>query len=344
MLKFVTGNLFEAGADCLINTVNCEGFMGKGIAYQFKLKFPHNNLDYVKACKTGTLHIGVIHYYKENGIWIINFPTKNKWRENSKIDYIEKGLEQLKIFIKNNNPKTIAIPPLGCGNGGLEWNVVKNLIVEKLKDIENDYNILIFEPSQTYTAKPQKAPDVSVSGLVVLQIGMDLKKRTAIRLQKTGYFINYFMGEEYFKFDKWKFGPYSYPIEIVSRNLKAYQDYFNLSNSKDTYEQIYKVIVSKKTEEKLIKLNPAIEKATKYVNEISSDKKLEGVATVLFIIQKNNQINEERIINKFKEWSDDKAKRFAKKYIKECIYYLENTNIISKNICNEYEVSSKAWK
>lgn len=343
MIKFVTGNLFESGADCLINTVNCEGFMGKGIAYQFKLKFPQNNQDYVKACRTGALHIGTIHYYKEDGIWIVNFPTKDKWRENSKIDYIEKGLEQLKIFIKNNNPKTIAIPPLGCGNGGLEWNVVKNLIVDKLKDIENDYNILIFEPSQTYTAKPSKVPDVSVSGLVVLQIGMDLKKRTALRLQKAGYFINYFMEEEYFKFDKWKFGPYSYPIEIVSKNLKVYQDYYNLNNSKGTYEQIYKVIVSKKTEEKLVKLNPAIEKATKYVNEISSDKKLEGVATVLFIIQKNNQMNEEGIINKFKEWSDDKAKRFSKKYIQECIGYLEDTNIISKNICNEYELSSNAW-
>ncbi|MEG2439919.1 MAG: macro domain-containing protein [Acetivibrio sp.] len=344
MIKFVTGNIFESGADCLVNTVNCEGFMGKGIAYQFKMRFPQNNLDYVKACKSGMLHIGAIHYYKEDEIWVVNFPTKDKWREKSKIDYIEKGLEKLKLFIKNNNLKTIAIPPLGCGNGGLEWNVVKDLIVEKLNDIEKDYNILIFEPSQSYEVKPKNAPDISVSGLVVLQIGMSLNKRTAIRLQKTGYFINYFMEEEYFKFDKWKFGPYSYPIEIISKKLKEYQDYYNLSNSRDTYEQIYKVIVSRKTEEKLVKLNPAIKKATMYVNEISSDKKLEGVATVLFIIKKNSQINEEGIINSFKEWSEDKAKKFTKKYIQECISYLEETNIIIKNICNEFEISSNAWK
>ncbi|MDR1699620.1 MAG: hypothetical protein LBR68_00300, partial [Lachnoclostridium sp.] len=72
--------------------------------------------------------------------------------------------------------------------------------------------------------------------------------------------------------------------------------------------------------------------------------KLEGVATVLYIIQKNYRINEEGIINKFKEWSEDKAKRFAKKYIRECISYLEDTNIIIKNICNEYELSSNAWR
>lgn len=89
-------------------------------------------------------------------------------------------------------------------------------------------------------------------------------------------------------------------------------------------------------------INPAIKKATMYVNKISSDKKLEGVTTVLFIIQKNNQISEEDIINKFREWSEDKAKRFNKKYIQEDSY-LEETNIISKNICNEFELPSNAW-
>lgn len=78
MIKFVTGNIFESGADCLINTVNCEGFMGKGIAYQFKMRFPQNNLDYVKACKSGKLYIGTIHYFKEDGCWVVNFPTKDK--------------------------------------------------------------------------------------------------------------------------------------------------------------------------------------------------------------------------------------------------------------------------
>lgn len=82
MIEFVTGNIFDSGADCLINTVNCEGFMGKGIAYQFKMRFPQNNIDYVKACKSGKLKIGTIHYYKEDGVWIVNFPTKDKWREN----------------------------------------------------------------------------------------------------------------------------------------------------------------------------------------------------------------------------------------------------------------------
>ena len=344
MIKFVTGNIFDSGADCLINTVNCEGFMGKGIAYQFKMRFPENNRDYVKACKGGSLRIGTIHYYKEDGIWIVNFPTKDKWRGKAKIDYIEKGLEQLTSFIIQHNPQTIAIPPLGCGNGGLDWGVVKNVITEKLQLIEDKYTFLIYEPSISYKAVPKEAPNISVSGLALLQIRLHLKKFNALRLQKSGYFTNYFLEEEYFKFDKWKYGPYSHGIDIVARSLNEYQKYYGLTNSKDTYDQIYKVICSKKTEDKLEKLIPAIEKSTMYVNQISTDKKLEGVATVLFIIQKNNQVSKEMIVQLFREWSEDKAKRFAKSYIMDCIDYLERTNIIVKDICGSYEISPNMWK
>ena len=97
MIEYVKGNMFECDADCLINTVNCEGFMGKGIAYQFKLRFPENNKSYIKACKSGELKVGKVHYYIEDNITIVNFPTKNKWREDSRIEYIETGLVLLDI-------------------------------------------------------------------------------------------------------------------------------------------------------------------------------------------------------------------------------------------------------
>ena len=147
MIEFVSGDIFDSGADCLINAVNCEGVMGKGIAYQFKVRFPQNYLDYVEACKSGRLHIGSIHWYKEDGIWIVNLPTKDKWRGKSKIDYIEKGLEELVLFLAEYRPKVIAMPALGCGNGGLEWAVVKDLIVDKLKDMEKEYSFLVYEPT-----------------------------------------------------------------------------------------------------------------------------------------------------------------------------------------------------
>lgn len=97
MIQYVTGNIFESKAECLVNTVNCEGYMGKGIAYQFKMRYPQNNKDYVRACKSGELRIGTIHFFFEEGIWIINFPTKDKWREKSRISYVEIGLDRLVI-------------------------------------------------------------------------------------------------------------------------------------------------------------------------------------------------------------------------------------------------------
>ena len=343
MIKFVTGNIFESGADCLVNTVNCEGFMGKGIAYQFKMRFPQNNIDYVKACKSGKLHIGTIHYYKEDGIWIVNFPTKDKWREKSKIDYIEKGLDELIKFILEYRPNIIAVPPLGCGNGGLDWNIVKNIIHEKLNGMEMEYDFLIYEPSVSYVTVPKKAPDISVSGLALLQIRLHLKKFNALRLQKAGYFTNYFLCENYFKFDKWKYGPYSHSIDIVAKSINEYQKFYGLTNSKDTYEQIYKVICSRKTEDKLKKLLPAIKKSTEYINQITTDKKVEGIATVLYIIETNYQISTDDIIKNFREWSEDKANRFSRKYICECIDYLEQTNIVIKDIFGNYEIARGIW-
>jgi len=341
MIKFVTGDIFNSNADCLINTVNCEGVMGKGIAYQFKIRFPQNNLEYIRECETGKLKVNTIHYYKEDGIWIVNFPTKNKWREKSKIDYIEKGLEQLIKFIIEYNPRIIAIPPLGCGNGGLNWDIVKSIIIEKLRNIENEYTFLIYEPSVSHKATSKQPPNISSSELILLQIKLHLNKSNILRLQKAGYFMNYFLKEEYFEFDKWKDGPYSHSIDIHRKSLNEYQKYYGLAKTEDTYEQIYKVVCSKKTDEKLKKLLPAIEKSTTYINQISTDKKLKGIATVLFIIQKNNQIQKEDIILLLKQYSENNTKEFSRSYILESIDYLEKTNIIIKNIDENYEVSSK---
>ena len=129
MLNYTTGDLLKSDAEALVNTVNCEGFMGKGIAYQFKLQYPQNNEDYVRACRSGALAIGKLHYYKEKGKIIINFPTKDKWREKSRMEYIEKGLDELVVLARDLGLTSIAIPPLGSGNGGLDLSGMMGVIV-----------------------------------------------------------------------------------------------------------------------------------------------------------------------------------------------------------------------
>lgn len=342
MIEYTKGNMFESNADCLINTVNCEGFMGKGIAYQFKMRFPENDKSYIKACRSGALTVGNIHYYVEDGITIVNFPTKDKWRENSKIEYIENGMDSLVELLPKLGVKKIAIPPLGCGNGGLPWTDVKEIIENKIVKISDKYDFLIFEPSVSYKAIPKKPPQLNLSGLVLLDIRLNLKKFNSIRLQKAGYFMNLFFEEEYFKFDKWKYGPYSHSIDIVAKNIKEYQEYYSIENSQTTFEQVYQVICSEKIDSKFNKLHMAVRKSTEYINNIKTDKKLEGVATVLYLVQNGEPKNKEKIIENFKRWSEDKASRFTEEYILECIDYLEETFIISTNICSDYELTQNA--
>lgn len=339
MIEYMKGNMFESDADCLINTVNCEGFMGKGVAYQFKMRFPENNKSYMEACRTGRLTVGKVHYYIEDGITIVNFPTKDKWRENSKLEYVESGMDSLIELLPQLSVKKIAIPPLGCGNGGLLWGDVKKVIESRIVEVANQYDFVIYEPSVSYKVKPKIPPKINVSGLVLLDIRMNLERFNNIRLQKAGYFLNLFADEEYFKFDKWKYGPYSHSIDIVARNIKEYQEYYGISNSQATFEQVYQVICSEKIDSKFNKLHCAVKKSTDYINKIQTDKKLEGVATILYLIQNEQPKNKQQLTESFKKWSEDKANRFSSKYISECIDYLEMTAIITMDICGNYELT-----
>lgn len=336
MISFITGNIFESEALCLVNTVNCEGYMGKGMAYQFKLLYPENNRDYVRACKSGELHIGSIHSYFEDGKLIVNFPTKDKWREKSKMSYVQTGLDLLVALIKEKEIKSIAVPPLGCGNGGLVWNEVKQVIEDKMSDVSDICNITVFEPSISYKAIAKETPRLNVSSLVLLQMKMHLEKWGFLRMQKTGYFLNYYLEDDYFKFDKWKYGPYSHAIDLVAKGIKEYQDYYLLDNSTDTYEHAYRVVVSKKSEEKLKRILPAVEKAADYVNAIEDNHRLEGVTTVLYLIQNNTEMDEKRLLELFTSWSEDKAARFTRQQILDCLNYLVETGIVEKNLCGYY--------
>ena len=340
LIKYVTGDIFASGAECLINTVNCDGYMGKGIAYQFKMKFPENNKSYVKACKNGSLHPGTLHVFVEDGITIINFPTKDRWRENSKLSYIETGLDELLKVLPELQVTSIAIPPLGCGNGGLQWPVVKHLIEEKLKKVEDEYTFLIYEPGGNYVQKPKTAPKLSASSLIIMKLKMGLKKHTKLRLQKAAYFMDIFAGESYFSFQKHKYGPYAYAIDIVGRDIGAYQEFYQIKDTETTYQMAYKTICSEKTDKTLERLLPAVAEAVQYVNQIESDHNLEGISTVLFLVQSESEQAESQIIQKFKTWSEDKALRFSEDEIKKYIRYLETTGLIQKNAGGNFECAS----
>jgi O-acetyl-ADP-ribose deacetylase (regulator of RNase III) len=132
MISLTRGNVIEADAEALVNTVNCEGFMGKGIALQFKKAFPENFKAYAQACRAGEVRAGRMFVFSTGSMvnpkYIINFPTKRRWREKSRIEDIESGLEALVDEVRRLKLSSVAVPPLGCGHGRLDWAVVRPLI------------------------------------------------------------------------------------------------------------------------------------------------------------------------------------------------------------------------
>lgn len=153
MIRFVRGNLLEAEVEAVVNTVNTVGVMGKGVALMFKEAFPENFRQYLAACRSGQVAIGRMFVTRRDELvgprWIINFPTKQHWRGPSHLDWIVAGLEDLRRIITKEGIRSVAVPPLGTGNGGLLWKDVRKLITDALGDLEA-VEIVVYEPSRQY--------------------------------------------------------------------------------------------------------------------------------------------------------------------------------------------------
>jgi O-acetyl-ADP-ribose deacetylase (regulator of RNase III) len=152
-MEFTQGNLLEADVEAVVNTVNTVGVMGKGIALMFKERFPENYEAYRKACKAGTVRTGELFVTQspelEGPRWIINFPTKEDWRHPTRMEWVERGLEKLREFLVLEGVRSVALPPLGCGNGGLEWGEVRPRIERVLGDLR-DVRVVVYEPTAKY--------------------------------------------------------------------------------------------------------------------------------------------------------------------------------------------------
>ncbi len=142
------GSIFDEKADALVNPVNCVGAMGAGLALQFKKRFAENFDAYAAACEQGRVKTGEMFVFETGSLFpkfIINFPTENHYRDKSRIEYIESGLSALTREIETRAIKSIAIPALGCGLGGLDWKEVKPLIINAFENI-NGVEVVVFEP------------------------------------------------------------------------------------------------------------------------------------------------------------------------------------------------------
>lgn len=186
--------------------------MGKGLALQFKKKYPLNFKIYKDACTSGYLRPGKMLTVKEDGKYIINFPTKDNWRKKSKIEYIEEGLESLLDEIEEHNIKSIAIPPLGCGNGGLDWQAVHKLIEDAFGNYNSNVEVYIYPPAGYIPPKD------NVGRLMGIDEG-ELVKRTLVDFMQ-----NKFSGKN---------GQYRMLYSMVLSNIIMGSEYFCVEYSQD---------------------------------------------------------------------------------------------------------------
>jgi len=234
MIHYTSGNLLEANVEALVNTVNTVGVMGKGIALMFKERFPKNMFEYSKACKEDKVKTGEMFATQTNELmgpkWIINFPTKQHWRAKSKMEWVVDGLGDLKQFIINNQIQSIALPPLGAGNGGLSWNDVKPKIEAALSEL-NNVDIYIYEPTSKYQNVVKKSgvenltePRALISELVrrYWLLGMDC---SFLEIQKLAWFLHRAIQNQgqnldlKLKFQAKQYGPYSNNLEHLLNSL-----------------------------------------------------------------------------------------------------------------------------
>lgn len=149
MLHFTSGDMFETPADLRVNTVNCVGVMGAGVAAAFKKRYPEMYRDYVRACKNGEVQPGRLHIWKTlTGEWVVNFPTKRHWKEKSRYEDIEAGLVELRKYLAAQGSVRMTLPALGCGHGGLSWEKVAPLIEQYLGDLPAE--VFVFAPQDSH--------------------------------------------------------------------------------------------------------------------------------------------------------------------------------------------------
>lgn len=153
MISFTKGNLLEANVEALVNTVNTVGVMGKGIALMFRESFPDNFDAYARACRKRELRIGKMFLTERTDLfgprWIINFPTKTHWRVTTRKQWVEEGMQDLVRVIREKEIRSIAIPALGCGSGGLHWRDVRPVIVRALEQVDG-IEAIVYGPTSKY--------------------------------------------------------------------------------------------------------------------------------------------------------------------------------------------------
>lgn len=331
MITFKSGDILGEDAEALVNTVNCVGIMGRGIALQFKKAFPSNFKEYAAACKREEVQPGNMFVFETgrltNPRFIINFPTKRHWRSNSRMEDIEAGLRALAEEIRQRNLKSIAIPPLGCGLGGLNWPEVRTRIEAMLSEF-TDLHAVVFEPlgAAKYQGSPAsvKVPSMTPGRASLLTLmhryldGLLDPFVTLLEVHKLMYFMQVSGEPLRLQFKKGSYGPYAEKLRHVLHAIEGhwvtgYADggddpHKQLTPSPGTLEKARTYLED--TSDTLSR----VEKVSDLVDGFESQFGLELLSTVHWVIQEEKAQSLEEVVSRTYTWNA-KKKRFTPRQI-----------------------------
>jgi O-acetyl-ADP-ribose deacetylase (regulator of RNase III) len=331
MIRFIQGDILKAQAEALVNTVNCVGVMGRGIALQFKQAFPDNFKAYATACKRGEVQPGRMFVYETGElIWpryIINFPTKRHWRGKSRLEDIRSGMAALATEIRLRKIRSIAIPPLGSGLGGLSWTEVRPLIEQALLPLP-DVEAIVFEPGGSPTnegVNPSRDLPVMTSGRAAL---VGLMRRyldglmdftiTLLEVHKLMYFLQAAGEPLRLRYVKGPFGPYAENLRHVLLAIEGHLIFGYADDGDAPDKQLALVPGAVADAEAYIESNANLrerfDRVRHLVDGFETPYGLELLATVHWVVTQEHAQDEKSIATATYTWGDRK-RQFSREQI-----------------------------
>ena len=344
MIKEIAGNLLQADADALVNTVNTVGVMGKGIALQFKKAYPAMFVDYTSAVKAGDIELGKVHVWPTEHMtgprYIINFPTKGHWRARSRLHDIEAGLEDLVRVVRDLQIRSIALPPLGCGNGGLDWRDVRPLIVQTFAQ-EEDVDVLVFPPKGAPTASQMPTattrPKMTAGRAALVEIlrrytQQAMTPPSLIESQKLMYFLQAAGEPLRLNFAANRYGPYADNLRHVLHMVEGHFIHGYGDASAPVQEAEPLTVLPGATEEAVAALaeradtRSRIDRVLDLAAGFESAYGLELLATVHWLATQadHQQVSEDYLVGQVEGWSPRKSRMFTANHVQSALAALRD--------------------
>lgn len=323
MIRFAQGDILEVDAEALVNSVNCVGVMGRGVALQFKHAYPANFKAYAAACRRGEVQPGRMFVFATGGLanprYIINFPTKRHWRGKSRMEDIAAGLEALVDEITSRGIRSVALPPLGSGLGGLAWQDVRPLIVDALACLP-DVDITVFEPSATpVDRRANRSTDVPAmtAGRAAL-VGLMHRYLAALmdptisllEVHKLMYFLQEAGQPLRLEFKKAGHGPYAENLRHVLRAIEGHlvSGYADGGDAPD--KQLKLIAGSVRDAEAFLAVDTTIgnhfDRVASLIDGFETPFGLELLSTVHWVVSRDHAAGDEAIASAVRSWSSHK--------------------------------------